>query len=151
MVKMCIEIVQYTILMKIKNLRDPKENVDVYCKQKNQFGCLPGWYQICQRRIIKMETWSLLGARNHMASGHMFVQILPSKLGMACNIYYSQQKSLQWIFQDIRYCSYNLRGFCSFETFLWFILWVLRCIVVFIVYKANMRSHSFDISKLNGI
>jgi len=45
---MYIEIVQYTMLMKInKNLRDPEENVDVYCKPKKQFGRLPGRYQIC--------------------------------------------------------------------------------------------------------
>ena len=49
MVKMCIEIVQYTILMKIKNLRDPKENVDVYCKQNKKINL--GAYQAGIRSV----------------------------------------------------------------------------------------------------
>jgi len=47
-----------------KNLGDPKENVDVYYKWKKSIWVPTGQYQICWQRIIEMETWSLLGARN---------------------------------------------------------------------------------------
>jgi hypothetical protein len=41
-----------------------KENKLIKHNRKYEFGHLPGWYQILRQHIIKMETWSLLGARN---------------------------------------------------------------------------------------
>ena len=44
---------------------------------KDDFGRLPGRYQILRQHIIEMETWSLLGARNITAASFLGRQTSP--------------------------------------------------------------------------
>src|SRR5882724_10611910 len=75
-----------TFIMRGKINTGQKENKLIKHDGKYEFGCLPGRYQILQQHIIKMETWSLLGARN----GNIFIGkvdlALPLYLSLSCFI-----------------------------------------------------------------
>jgi hypothetical protein len=58
--------------MRAKINKGQKENKLVKHNGKYEFGRLPGRYQILRQHIIKMETWSLLGARNYKAEMGQF-------------------------------------------------------------------------------